>query len=131
MILVTTKQGKEGKVSINYDGNIGWSNIYRLPQLLTAGQYMQVMDMVRFNAGEGTRDWSQYFKGQEALLAAYKDGSNAGTDWVEALRNKNAVTTSHSLLTSLSSLLVLATSIKMVPLVVSMPNQTIVVSHFV
>jgi TonB-linked SusC/RagA family outer membrane protein len=94
---VTTKQGKEGKVSINYDGNIGWSNIYRLPQLLTAGQYMQVMDMVRFNAGEGTRDWSQYFKGQEALLAAYKDGSNAGTDWVEALRNKNAVTTSHSL----------------------------------
>ena len=97
VILVTTKQGKEGKVSINYDGNIGWSNIYRLPQLLTAGQYMQVMDMVRFNAGEGTRDWSQYFKGQEALLAAYKDGSNAGTDWVEALRNKNAVTTSHSL----------------------------------
>jgi TonB-linked SusC/RagA family outer membrane protein len=84
-------------VSINYDGNIGWSNIYRLPQLLTAGQYMQVMDMVRFNAGEGTRDWSQYFKGQEALLAAYKDGSNACTDWVEALRNKNAVTTSHSL----------------------------------
>jgi TonB-linked SusC/RagA family outer membrane protein len=58
---------------------------------------MQVMDMVRFNAGEGNRDWSQYFKGQEALLAAYKDGSNAGTDWVEALRNKNAVTTSHSL----------------------------------
>ena len=97
VILVTTKQGKEGKVSINYDGNIGWSNIYRLPQLLTAGQYMQVMDMVRFNAGEGSRDWSQYFKGQEALLAAYKDGSNAGTDWVEALRNKNAVTTSHSL----------------------------------
>lgn len=97
VILVTTKQGKEGKVSINYDGNIGWSNIYRLPQLLTAGQYMQVMDMVRFNAGEGNRDWSQYFKGQEALLAAYKDGSNAGTDWVEALRNKNAVTTSHSL----------------------------------
>ena len=97
VILVTTKQGKEGKVSINYDGNIGWSNIYRLPQLLTAGQYMQVMDMVRFNAGEGNRDWSQYFKGQEALLAAYEDGSNAGTDWVEALRNKNAVTTSHSL----------------------------------
>ena len=97
VILVTTKQGKEGKVSINYDGNIGWSNIYRLPQLLTAGQYMQVMDMVRFNAGEGNRDWSQYFKGQEALLAAYKDGSNVGTDWVEALRNKNAVTTSHSL----------------------------------
>ncbi|MCR4583292.1 MAG: TonB-dependent receptor [Prevotella sp.] len=97
VILVTTKQGKEGKVQVSYDGNMGWSNIYRLPQLLTAGQYMQVMDLVRFQTGESTRDWSQYFQGQEALLAAYKDGSNAGTDWVDALRNKNAVTTSHSL----------------------------------
>ena len=97
VILVTTKQGKEGKVSVNYDGNIGWANIYRLPQLLTAGQYMQVMDLVRFQTGEGSRDWSQYFQGQEALLEAYKNGTNPGTDWVDALRNKNAVTTSHSL----------------------------------
>ena len=97
VILVTTKQGKEGKISVNYDGNIGWANIYRLPQLLTAGQYMQVMDLVRFQTGESTRDWSQYFQGQEALLSAYQNGSNPGTDWVEALRNKNAVTTSHSL----------------------------------
>ena len=97
VILVTTKQGKEGKVSVNYDGNIGWANIYRLPQQLTAGQYMQVMDLVRFQTGESARDWSQYFKGQEALLAAYQNGSNPGTDWVDALRNKNAVTTSHSL----------------------------------
>ena len=96
VILVTTKQGKEGSVSVQYDGNIGWSNIYRLPQLLTAGQYMQVMDLVRFQTGESTRDWSQYFQGQEALLAAYQNGSNAGTDWVDALRNKNAITTSHS-----------------------------------
>ena len=97
VILVTTKQGKEGKVSVNYDGNIGWQNIYRLPQMLTAKQYMQVMDLVRFNTGEAPRDWSQYFQGNEALLAAYQDGSNEGTNWVEALRNKNAVTTSHSL----------------------------------
>ncbi len=97
VILVTTKQGKEGKISINYDGNIGWSNVYRLPQLLTAGQYMKVMDQVRFQTGESARDWSQYFIGQEDLLASYQNGSNAGTDWVDAIRNKNAVTTSHSL----------------------------------
>ncbi len=97
VILVTTKQGKEGKVSVQYDGNIGWANIYRLPQMLTAGEYMQVMDLVRYNTGESPRDWSQYFKGQEDLLAAYQNGSNPGTNWVEALRNKNAVTTSHSL----------------------------------
>jgi len=97
VILVTTKQGKEGKISINYDGNVGWSNIYRLPQMLTAGQYMQVMDLVRFNTGENPRNWSDYFQGQEDLLAAYQNGSNPGTNWVEAIRNKNAMTTSHSL----------------------------------
>ena len=97
VILVTTKQGKEGKVSINYDGNIGWSNIYRLPQLLTAKEYMKVMDLVRFNSGEGERNWADYFQGQEQLLADYQSGANPGTDWIEALRNKNAVTTSHSI----------------------------------
>ena len=97
VILVTTKQGKEGKVSIQYDGNVGWSNIYRLPQLLTAKEYMQVMDLVRFNSGEGDRNWADYFQGQEQLLADYQSGANPGTDWIEALRNKNAVTTSHSI----------------------------------
>ena len=28
VILITTKQGKQGKVTVTYDGNIGWSNIY-------------------------------------------------------------------------------------------------------
>ena len=97
VILVTTKQGKEGKVSIQYDGNIGWSNIYRLPQLLTAKEYMKVMDLVRFNSGESDRNWADYFQGQEQLLADYQSGANPGTDWIEALRNKNAVTTSHSI----------------------------------
>ena len=97
VILITTKQGKEGKITVNYDANFGWSNIYRLPQMLTAKEYMQVMDAVRFNSGESARDWSQYFQGQEDLLAAYQDGSNKGTNWVEAIRNKNAFSTSHSL----------------------------------
>ena len=68
VILVTTKQGKEGSVGVDYDGNIGWSNIYRLPQMLTAKEYMQVMDMVRFNTGESVRERSNYFKGNYASL---------------------------------------------------------------
>ena len=35
VILVTTKQGKEGKMSITYDGFVGWSNPYRRPNLST------------------------------------------------------------------------------------------------
>ena len=97
VILVTTKQGKAGKVQVSYDGYLGWSNIYRLPQMLTAGEYMKVMDLAKYNSGETPYDWNQFFQGNEQLLADYQSGANPGTNWVEALRNKNAVTTSHSL----------------------------------
>ena len=97
VILVTTKQGKAGKVQVSYDGYLGWSNIYRLPQMLTAGEYMKVMDLAKYNSGETPYNWADYFQGNEQLLADYQSGANPGTNWVEALRNKNAVTTSHSL----------------------------------
>ena len=95
VILVTTKQGKAGKVQVTYDGNIGWSNMYRIPQMLTAKQYMDVQDLVRFNSGSEPRDWSQYVDAD--LLAAYQNGTNSGSNYLETIRNKNAVTTSHAL----------------------------------
>ncbi len=96
VILITTKQGKEGKISVSYDGNIGWQNIYRMPQLLTANEYMQIQDVVNFNSSGQTYDWSKYVSDPD-LLAAYQNGSNEGTNWLELLRNKNAVTTSHAI----------------------------------
>lgn len=95
VILITTKQGKAGKVQVTYDGNIGWQDIYRMPDLLTAKEYMDVQDLVRFNSGAEPRDWSKYIDAD--LLAAYQNGSNPGTNWLDLLRNKNAVTTSHAL----------------------------------
>ena len=71
VILVTTKQGKAGKVQVSYDGYMGWSNIYRLPQMLTAGEYMKVMDLAKYNSGETPYDWNQFFQGNEQLLADY------------------------------------------------------------
>lgn len=97
VIIVTTKQGKTGKLQVSYDANLGWANIYRLPQMLTAKEYMQVMDLAKYNSGESAYNWADYFQGNEQLLADYQSGKNPGTNWVEALRNKNAMTTSHSL----------------------------------
>ena len=97
VILITTKQGKEGKVQISYDGYVGWQNVYKMPELLTAKEYMDVMDLIAFNSGKSAYDWSSYFQGQEALLAAYQSGENPGTNWLDAIRNENAVTTSHAL----------------------------------
>ena len=95
VILITTKQGKQGKISVSYDGNIGWQNMYRIPKLLNAKQYMQVQDMVSMNNGGTAYDWSKYIDAD--LLKAYQDGSNSGTDWLDILRNKNAITTNHDI----------------------------------
>ena len=36
VILVTTKQGKVGKMSLSYDGYVGWQNVYKEPGTLNA-----------------------------------------------------------------------------------------------
>ena len=111
VILITTKQGKAGKVSISYDGNIGWQNVAKMPQLLNARQFMQIQDMVNQNNGGAAYDWSSFMKVNKAddgsyadltgindgLLEAYQSGKNAGTNWLDQLRNKNAVKTSHAI----------------------------------
>ncbi|MBQ5403230.1 MAG: TonB-dependent receptor [Bacteroidales bacterium] len=95
VILITTKQGKAGKVQVTYDGSIGWSDPYKLPDMLTAKEYMEIMDLTAFNQGKEAYDWSKYIKDEE-LLAAYQNGSNKGTDWIGELLNEHAVTTSHA-----------------------------------
>ena len=54
VILVTTKQGKTGKVRISYDGYYGVQQIAKKPELLNAKQYMEIMDR---KDGAGTYDW--------------------------------------------------------------------------
>jgi len=95
VILITTKQGKVGKTQVSYDGNIGWQNVYKTPQMLNAKQYMEVMDQVAFNSAKQAYDWSTFMSPD--LLAAYKNGTNSGTNWVDAIRNKNAVVTDHAI----------------------------------
>ncbi|MDE6741258.1 MAG: TonB-dependent receptor [Muribaculaceae bacterium] len=93
VILVTTKQGKEGKVSLTYDGFVGWSNPYRLPGSLDAQQYMQVINETNFNTYGTVTPWNLYMP-QEIL-----DKVNAGwkgMDWADFYRNKNAFQQSHA-----------------------------------
>ena len=95
VILITTRQGKEGKIQVSYDGNIGWQNVYRMPDLLTAKEYMDIQDYVRVNSGVAPYDWSRFVDAD--LLKDYQSGANKGTNWLDLLRNKNAVTTSHAI----------------------------------
>ncbi len=41
VVFVTTKRGKSGKARINYDGWVGVSDTYRLPEMMNAQEYVQ------------------------------------------------------------------------------------------
>ena len=93
VILVTTKQGKAGKIELSYNGAIGWSNVYKRPQLLNAQQYMTIFDEYNYNSNGTTLDWSSYVPAD--ILAKVNNGWE-GTDWWDVFTNKNAVQHNHS-----------------------------------
>ncbi len=40
VILVTTKHGRAGHSQISYDGYVGWQNLYKIPTILNAQEFM-------------------------------------------------------------------------------------------
>ena len=93
VILVTTKQGKAGKIEISYNGAIGWSNAYKRPQLLNAKQYMTIIDEYTFNTSGVKMNWPDYVP--QDILDKVNNGWE-GTDWWGAFENKNALQNNHS-----------------------------------
>ena len=93
VILVTTKQGKAGKIELSYNGAVGWSNVYKRPQLLNAQQYMTIMDEYSFNTSGAKMDWPNTVP---ADILAKVQGGWEGTDWWDVFTNKNAIQNNHS-----------------------------------
>jgi len=93
VILVTTKQGKAGKMQIQYDGFVGWSNAYKVPGLVTAKQYMQIVNETYFNTYGNLPDWKTIVP--QSILDEVNNGWE-GTDWFKEYENKNALQHSHA-----------------------------------
>ena len=94
VVLVTTKQAKEGKYTVTYDGFYGVQNVQRMPEMLNAKQYMDVQNMLTVNAGGAPIDWANILDSK--LYASIMDGSFTGTNWLDAIRNENAPYQNHA-----------------------------------
>ena len=94
VILVTTKQGKEGSMTVTYDGFYGIQNVQKMPEFLNAQQYMDIQDQVNFNMGKEKVDWAGILN--PALYNSIKDGSFTGTNWLDLIRNENAPNQNHA-----------------------------------
>ena len=71
VVLVTTKSGKAGQTQVVFDANVGFSNAYNIPEVMSTREYAQAL---------------VDYKGVSAdALAPYLDGTNPGIDWMDQL----------------------------------------------
>lgn len=84
VVLVTTKSGKSGKATINYDFSYGWQNPWKKKAVLNAREYMTIMNEAQVNDGNAA------LYSQEEIASA-----GNGTDWQDATFNYDAPVQQH------------------------------------
>ena len=94
VILITTKQGKSGKMQVSYDGYYGWQNVYKMPRTLNAHEYMALIDETNFNNGVPAYNWETQLGGY--TWSKLQQGWE-GSKWLEEIRNKNAQMQNHAI----------------------------------
>lgn len=96
VVLVTTKNGKEGKAVVAFDGYFGIQSVARKINMLNAQQYMTIMDEQNVNSGNAAYNWDSY----KSIWRYDSEGNKLGvidTDWIDEMLKDNAQTYSANL----------------------------------
>ena len=83
VILITTKKGKNGKLNVNYDMYMGFSNAFSIPRLLNATDFITISN--------------EKLKNANLANGAFADAANTNTNWFDNIFNKNPFVQSHTL----------------------------------
>lgn len=96
VVLITTKQGREGKASVTFDGYFGWQSAAKKIDMLNAKQYMEIMDEQQIADNSAPYDWN----GMNSIWRTDAEGNRLGvydTDWVDSMFKDNAITQSYTI----------------------------------
>jgi len=85
VVLITTKQGQKGKLTVNYDYSMGYQNAWRKVSVLDANEYAIIMNESYANDNRPIP-----FPDMAAI-----DTLGTGTDWQDEIFYKNAPTYNH------------------------------------
>ncbi|MBC9797150.1 SusC/RagA family TonB-linked outer membrane protein [Sinomicrobium weinanense] len=96
VVLITTKRGRMGKLSVNYNGYVGWQDPTEMPEFADGGEYMKLYNIARQNLGQEPAFPQEYIDAwQEGHLTdpdQYPD-----TDWANEIFSRNGFQQHHSL----------------------------------
>ena len=91
VVLVTTKKGKVGKTSINYNFSQGWQTAWRCRDVTSATDYAIMQNELRLNGGQAPIYADPY-----NLMDTNGDPIKGfGTDWQDLVFNDNAPVQNH------------------------------------
>ena len=95
VILITTKRGSSGKLSLSYNGEYGWQKPTNMPQFMSSYDGLVLLDKARQMDGLPESTWTD-----PEILEKYRTGSEPdlypNTDWIKNYM-KVSHTTRHSL----------------------------------
>ena len=91
VVLITTKQGREGSAKVTFDGYYGWQSRPKKISMLNAREYMTIMDEQNINEGLAPYDWANLKSIHDA------DGNIYDTNWLDQMFDDNAVTQSYTI----------------------------------
>ena len=94
VILVTTKRGKEGRVKVNYNGDVSFSQPTRISEMLNAYQYATYVNEVDA-ALDATLTYSE--TALQHILSGDDQINYPSTNWWKEVSKKWATNTRHSL----------------------------------
>lgn len=96
VVLITTKQGKEGRAKVTFDAYYGWQTVGRKMDMLNAREFMTIMDESQLNSGLAPYDWES----MNSIWRTNEAGERIGvidTDWIDTMFKDNATTSSYTL----------------------------------
>ena len=112
VILVTTKNGKKGKINVNYSGNVRFNHGIGIPDMANSVEYARMMNAAEINAGgQAHFTEAQIQKMQDYMDGKLKDAteknnsnnwnnwdaSYANTDWFDVFYKNWATSHEHNL----------------------------------
>lgn len=98
VLVVTTKQGKEAKPTVNYSGNVSANLFMDFPQRLNAYETAKLQNVGAHNNGKST-GWNFYWSDEELEHFKKQDlpYQYANVDWMKTVIRKHNMQTQHNL----------------------------------
>lgn len=99
VILVTTKKGKSGQISFEYNGYMGVQNPTTIVHMVNAYDYVRLRNAADINAGQAAPFSEEMVEGYRKSVAGAPDADYdkyPNTNAMDAIRNKNTALTNHN-----------------------------------